>query len=228
MSFFVTSYVDEYGDTLYQPTVAGFTALVIVMLALLLLGCAIFGGRKKLNTRQLTFSAMAIALATLTSFIKLIHMPMGGSVTLLSMLFIVLIGYWYGLGPGLTAAIAYGVLQLVIDPYILSVPQMLVDYIFAFGALGLSGIFSKAKTKYNLILCYIVGVLGRYFFAFISGWIFFGTYASYYGFNSAVVYSLAYNGAYLGLEALITLIIIALPPVNKALSYVKGIATQEK
>ena len=118
-------------------------------------------------------------------------------------------------------------LQLVIDPYILSVPQMLVDYIFAFGALGLSGIFSKMKSKHNLIFCYIAGVLGRYFFAFLSGWIFFGVYASYYGFNSGIIYSLAYNGAYLGLEALITLIIIALPPVNKALTYVKGIATQE-
>ncbi len=225
MSFFVTSYVDEWGDTLYQPTAAGFTALVIIMLAFLLVGCAIFGGKHKFNTRQLTFSAMAVALATLTSFIKLIHLPMGGSVTLLSMLFIVLIGYWYGIGPGLTAAIAYGVLQLVIDPYILSVPQMLVDYIFAFGALGLSGIFSKFKWKYNLILCYIIGVLGRYFFAFLSGWIFFGIYASDYGFGNPVIYSLAYNGAYLGLEAVITIIIIALPPVNKALGYVKRIAT---
>jgi thiamine transporter len=140
------------------------------------------------------------------------------------MLFIVLIGYWYGLGAGLTTAIAYGILQLVVDPYILSVPQMLVDYIFAFGALGLSGIFWKNKSKYNLILCYLVAVLGRYFFAFLSGWIFFGMYAGDYGFSNGVVYSLAYNGAYIGLEALFTLIVIAIPPVNKALAYVKTLA----
>lgn len=227
MSFFVTSYLDEYGKTLYRPTTAGFTALVLVMLALLLIGSALFGGKRKFSTKQLTFSAMAVALAMVTSLIKLIHMPMGGSVTLLSMLFIVLIGYWYGLGAGLTSALAYGILQLVVDPYILSVPQMLMDYIFAFGALGLSGIFAKNKSKYSLILCYAVGVLGRYFFTFISGWIFFGTYASVYGFNSAVVYSLAYNGAYLGLEALITVIILALPPVNDALAYVKLLAIRE-
>ena len=47
------------------------------------------------------------------------------------------------LASGLTAAFAYGILQLVVDPYIISVPQMLVDYLFAFGALGLSGLFSK-------------------------------------------------------------------------------------
>ena len=225
MSFFATEVTDEWG-TSYQLTTAGFTVLVIAMIAVLLIGCAIFGGKKKFSTRQLAFSAMAIALAFATSFLKIIHMPMGGSVTLFSMLFIVLIGYWYGLGAGLTAATAYGILQLVIDPYIISVPQMLVDYVFAFGALGLSGIFSKSKFKYNLVLCYISGVLGRYFFAFLSGWIFFATYTPEF-FNSAVVYSLAYNGAYLGLEALITLILLALPPVNKALAYVKTLAVQE-
>ena len=64
---------------------------------------------------------------------------MGGSVTLCSMLFITLIGYWYGLRVGILTGVAYGILQLVIDPYILSLPQMIVDYPLAFGALGMSG-----------------------------------------------------------------------------------------
>ena len=88
---------------------------------------------------------MAIAAAFVTSEIKLFHLPFGGSITLFSMLFLVLIGYWYGLRAGLMTAIAYGFLQLVSDPYIISIPQMLVDYIFAFGALGLSGLFSSTK-----------------------------------------------------------------------------------
>ena len=193
MSFFAT-----YDGSSYQLTTAGFTALVIIMIAILLIGCAIFGGKKKFSAKQLAFSAMAIALAMVTSMIKLFDMPMGGSVTLLSMLFIVLIGYWYGLGAGLTAAFAYGILQLVVDPYI-------------------------SKSKHGLIKGYIAGVLGRYFFAFLSGWIFFGMYAPE-EFPNAVVYSLAYNGAYLGAEALITLIIICLPPVQKALNAVKNMA----
>ena len=219
MIFFVTPYVDEYGDTTYNLTAAGYTGLIILFIALLLLGAAIFGNKKKMSTKQLVFSAMAIALATVTSMIKLFEMPMGGSVTLFSMLFIVLIGYWYGLGGGLTVAIAYGVLQLLLDPYILSFPQMLVDYILAFGALGLAGIFHNSK--HGLIKGYIVAVLGRYFFAFLSGWIFFGMYAPD-NFPNAVVYSLAYNGSYLGAEALITLIVIAIPPVAKALQTVKN------
>jgi thiamine transporter ThiT len=78
------------------------------------------------------------------------------------MLFIVLIGWFYGLGSGLACAIAYGLLQLLIDPYILSLPQLLTDYILAFGALGLSGIF--ADKKHGLVKGYITGVLGRLFF----------------------------------------------------------------
>ncbi len=214
MNFFAT----QDSEGVYQLTTAGYTGFVVLFIALLLIGSAIFGTKKKMSIKQLAFSAMAIALAMVTSMIKIIDMPMGGSVTLLSMLFIVLIGYWYGLGAGLTAGIAYGILQLVIDPYIISFPQMMVDYLLGFGALGLSGIFSNKK--HGLILGYIAGALGRYFFTFLSGWIFFGMYAPD-TFPNAAVYSLAYNGAYIGAEGIITLVIIALPPVAKALATVK-------
>ena len=148
---------------------------------------------------------------------------MGGSVTLLSMLFICLIGYWYGLRAGLMTALAYGLMQLIADPYIISLPQMLVDYIFAFGALGLSGLFSGKKN--GLIKGYLAGVLGRYFFAFLSGMIFFGTYAADYNMT-APVYSLLYNGAYLVSEAALTLVILALPPVKKVMGQLKIMAME--
>ena len=213
-----------YGDGSYILSMSGYVVFIVLMIVILLAGCFIFNRKEKQNkTRQLTFSAMAIALATLMSFLKLFHLPMGGSVTLFSMLFITLIGYWYGLGAGLTAGIAYGFLQLLIDPYILSVPQIFTDYIFAFGALGLSGLFSKKK--HGLIIGYIVGVLGRYFFAFLSGMIFFGAYAADYNM-SAPVYSIVYNGAYLGAEALITLILLAIPAVRKGIEKITEMARQ--
>lgn len=224
MNFFATPVTDSYGDVTWQPTTAGFTALVLIFLVLLLAASTIFGGKKKIGVRQLSFSAMAMALGVVTSMIELIHMPMGGSVTLFSMLFVSLIGYWYGLGAGIITAAAYGILQLIIDPYILSIPQMLIDYVFAFGALGLSGLFANAKN--GLVKGYLAAVLGRYFFAFLSGWLFFGMYAGDYGFHSAVIYSLAYNGAYLGLEAVLTLVVISIPAMKKALAYVKNLAVQ--
>ena len=75
MSIFATPVVDEWGTT-YQLTTAGYTVLVIAMIAALLIGCAIFGSKKKFSAKQLSFSAMAIALAMVTSMLKLWDMPM--------------------------------------------------------------------------------------------------------------------------------------------------------
>ena len=220
MSIFAIPVTDEWG-TSYQLTTAGYTVLVITMIAALLIGCAIFGSKKKFSAKQLTFSAMAIALAMVTSLLKLVNMPMGGSVTLFSMLFIVLIGNWYGIGVGLTTGLAYGILQLVIDPYIISLPQMLLDYIFAFGALGLSGIFSQSKN--GLIKGYFLAVVGRFMFSTLSGYIFFPTFMPEF-FDSAIIYSICYNGAYIGAEAILTLLLISFAPVSKALHHVKKLA----
>ena len=212
-------------DGVYQLTQVGYIAVIAVIILALLLVCLIRKPDQKgvLGTRKLVFSAMAIALATVASMIKLFHLPMGGSITLFSMFFICLIGYWYGLRVGLMAAVAYGILQMVVDPYIISVPQMLCDYIFAFGALGLSGVFSNAK--HGLVKGYLLGVVGRYVFSFLSGLIFFGQFAPE-GMHPAV-YSASYNGIYIFTEAILTIIIISIPAVSKALTNVKNLATQE-
>lgn len=224
MSFFATKITDEWGSS-FELTGAGYAVLVLIMVVILLAACLIGGGnrKKKFSTRQLVFSAAAMALAMVTSMIKLFELPMGGSVTLLSMLFICLIGYWFGLSGGLMAAVAYGFLQLIVDPYIISIPQMLVDYIFGFGALGLSGVFSDKK--HGLVLGYLLGVVGRFVFTFLSGVIFFGIYAADYGMTAAA-YSFLYNGSYIAAEAIITIVIIMLPPVAKGLQRIKTMALE--
>ena len=175
------------------------------------------------TTKRLVFSAAAIALAQVASMIMIIEMPKGGSVTLMSMLFIVLIGYWFGPSTGLITGVAYGLLQFMIEPIFYTIPQMLTDYPLAFGALGLSGFFYKQK--HGLIIGYLVGVLGRFFFSFLSGVIFFAAYAP--DNMAAPLYSLVYNGSYLGAEAVITLILIALPPVSLALAQVKRLISEK-
>ena len=71
---------------------------------------------KSITAKQLVFSSAAIALGTVASMIKFADLPMGGSITLFSMLFITLIGYWYGPKIGLTTAVAYGLLQFILKP----------------------------------------------------------------------------------------------------------------
>ena len=83
------------------------------------------------------------------------------------------------------------------------------------------GFFCNKKN--GLITGYIVGVLGRYFFAILSGVIFFGMYAP--ETMSPLVYSATYNGGYLGAEAAMTLVLLAIPAVRRGLAYVKGLAT---
>ena len=226
-NLFATQYVNDWEETCYQPTVLGYAALILV--GLLCIGLAVWivrrstNGGGRITTRQLMFSAMAMALAMVTSMIKLFDAPMGGSVTLCSMLFIVLIGYWYGPKVGILTGVAYGILQLVIDPYILSLPQMIVDYPLAFGALGMSGFF--ANSKWGLQKGYLLGIFGRWIFAFLSGYIFFAYYA-WEGWNPAA-YSAVYNLSYIGIEGIITLILISLPPVRNALQAVKKLALAE-
>lgn len=224
---FATQYVNDWDEVCYQPTVLGYVTLVIVGLLCIALAVAIVKrsgkGGKQITTRQLIFSAMAMALAMVTSMIKLFDAPMGGSVTLCSMLFITLIGYWYGPRVGILTGVAYGILQLVIDPYILSLPQMFVDYPLAFGALGMSGFFSNSKD--GLQKGYLLGIFGRWVFAFLSGYIFFAYYA-WDGWNPAA-YSAVYNLSYIAIEGAITLVLISLPPVKNALLAVKKQALGE-
>ena len=223
LELFAKEIVDPEWGNYFELTTWGYMALIAIMLFVLLLA-AFWTKSKRLSVKQLVFCAMAMALATVTSMVKIWPMPMGGSVTLLSMLFISLIGYWYGLRTGLLTAIAYGILQLIIDPYVISLPQLFFDYIFAFGALGLSGFFASSKN--GLYKGYAASIIGRFIFSFISGMAFFGSSAAEYGM-AVPVYSFCYNGAYIFTEAAITFVILALPPVKSACARIKTLAITE-
>lgn len=183
----------------------------------------LFSKSMKFSTRQLVFCSAAMALSIVTSMFKVFELPMGGSVTLFSMFFITLTGYWYGAGTGLMTGLAYGLLQFLLDPVFYSIPQMLTDYLLAFSALGLSGFFSNKK--YGLQIGYIAGILGRFFFTFLSGLLFFAEYAEGSGM-SAPIYSLCYNGSYIAAEGILTLLLVSLPPVTNSLKYIKRLALQ--
>ena len=221
MSLF-SEFVNDWDELTYVPTTLGKVVLALIIVALI--AVALVFARKnavkdssdknptmKLTIKQLAFCAMCLALATVLSEIKIFDMPTGGSITLLSMFVIALPGILFGLVPGIVTAVAYGILQLIIDPYVLYPMQLVVDYILAFGALGLSGLFYGKKGA--VIKGYIAAVIGRYIFSDISGWIFFGAYA-WEGWNP-LPYSLAYNAAYIFAAASLTVDILAIPPAHK-------------
>ena len=158
-------------------TTAGYVITVIAGIILFFLAIYFAGknsDKKKLTTRQLVFCAVAIALAFITSYLKIFKLPWGGSVTLCSMLFIVLIANWYGVGTGIMAGFAYGILQFIQEPYILSFFQVCCDYILAFAALGLAGLF--AKQSHGLLKGYIIAVIARGAFHSLGGYLYWMSY----------------------------------------------------
>lgn len=184
--------------------------------------------KNKLTTKTIVFSAVCVALAIVIATVFKIKLPSqlnGGSITLFSMLFICLTGYWYGPVVSLTAAAAYGILQFITGPYIVHPLQVLLDFPLAFGALGLSGFFHDKK--HGLLLGYIAGVAGRFLFHEISGFIFYTEYVGNLQSDLLAIWaSTVINLSYLLPEMILTIILLALPPVQNAMARVKKMAVE--
>ncbi len=196
------------------------------------------------RTVAMTECAVMIALATILSLIKVYEMPWGGSVTAASMLPLVIIGYRHGLKWGVLSSIIYSLIQMILGggtisaaflpgedqmKWYLAVIMVLLDYFFAFSLVGLSGLFrNKEKPSKSLAIGALVGTSARFVMHFLSGWILWGAWASWFfedldartggGFGKFVLthfdgqmlscmYSLIYNALYMIPEILITVVL---------------------
>lgn len=209
-------------------TTAGYVVSAVVGIALFV-GAVFLAGKhsekKKLTTKQLVFCAVALALAFATSYVRVVKMPWGGSVTLCSMLFIVLVANWYGVATGMMVGFVYGLLQFLQEPYVLSLFQVCCDYVLAFAALGLAGLF--AKSRHGLVKGYILAVFARGAFHVLGGYLYWMDYMPE-NFPKALssLYPILYNYSYLLVEGVITVIIICIPAVAKGLNRVKQTALE--
>lgn len=209
-------------------TTAGYVVCIIAGIILFVLALVFAGkssSKSKMTTRQLVFCAVAVALAFVTSYIKIFQMPWGGSITLCSMLFIVLVANWYGVQTGILVGLAYGILQFIQEPYVLSFFQVCCDYILAFAALGVAGFFAKSKS--GLLKGYIAAVIARGAFHSLGGYLYWMDYMPE-NFPQSLkgIYPIAYNYSYLLAEGVITVVIILIPAVAKALNQVKKLAME--
>lgn len=202
-SWFETAFGD-FGDL----TLWGWLLLAVLLIGGAVLYRAVKGNAAKnvWTTKKLALGAVCIALSSVLSLVKVIEMPQGGSVTAASMLPIILFAFAYGADPGLTLGAVYGILQFILKPYFYSLPQMLLDYPIAFGAIGLAGCFSKCKNAYlGLTLGSIAASAGRLIAAVASGVIFFAEYSP--EGVSPIVYSLGYNASYMVPECVICVVL---------------------
>ena len=208
--------MQEFFEAWYGQLVTAAVALVLILVGV----GFVIGKNRKQGTKMLVYSAMAVAVATVLSFLKIVEMPQGGSITLFSMFAITLIGYFYGPAQGILCGMAYGLIQLVTGPYVIHPAQLLIDYPLAFGMLGLAGFLNKRPD--GLLAGYVLGVFGRLIMSVLSGVIFFAEYA---GDMDPFLYSVGYNIAYLGGEALLTAVVfMVIPSVKKAVERIKIMA----
>ena len=165
----------------------------------------------KFNAQLMARIGLALALAIILDMIKLYTFPNGGgSVSLGSMIPIFIISYAYGPSVGIFTGFLFGLLKLMINPYILSPIQVLFDYPLPFMAVGIAAFFKDKK-----LIGATVGMFLRFVCHFISGVVFFGEYAP--AGMSPIIYSLVVNGPSVGVELLICLVILALMPLNQIL-----------
>ena len=218
---------------------------------------------RKTNIKRLTISAMMLAMATVLAlvcaYIPFLNLPFGGGFTIASMLPIIIVSYMYGLKWGFFVSFTYSCIQMIMDlvlgrgstiialftpssedymGLVAAVAILVIDYLVAYTALGLGGVFrNRIKSKTVAIVLGVLVALGaRYVCHIASGYIFYGAWAEWFftqegfyrighlvldafdGKMLSLVYSVFYNGLFMVPEMVITAIVSV--PVS-AIGYIK-------
>ena len=161
------------------------------------------------NLRALIESALLIATSFVLSYITLLKLPQGGSVTPLSMLPLLTIGLRHGPKWGLCGGFVYACLQMLQDFWpppsgtaVAYISVILLDYIIAFTVLGFSGLFRGRRFGAVFVAPFCLFL--RFLSHFASGILIWSYYAEG---TPAWLYSLIYNGSYMGIELVFTTIV---------------------
>lgn len=198
-------------------SLAGQITTIVIIVALMIL--VAITDKKKMDISIMIKTAMLIAVAYVLNQITLFRMPQGGSVTPFSMLFIVLVGYLFGPKQGVLAGVVFGLLDLLMKPYVIHPVQLILDYPLAFGALGLGAMLRNQN--HGLIKTYLLGILGRFIVSSISGIIFFLDTTN--GVWAGLIVAIGYNFTYIAAEGLLTVLILFVPQLNKVFDKFKEV-----
>lgn len=236
---FAFTLIDEFKDitTLGWILMAAAAVIAVVLIIFLIQrgksgkaphteATAVSVSEKKDNpTLTLVHGALCIALAFVLSYFKLFSMPLGGSITLASMLPMMVYANRYGVKKGLLAGLVYGLLQYIQGGYFVHWIQFLLDYPIAFAMIGLAGLTKGDK---NLVFSVLIGGTGRFLCHLISGILVFGEYVMIGAdavtgiglgtmLSANFVASFVYNAPFMYADIAICAIIALLPPFRNAI-----------
>lgn len=182
----------------------GRVLLAVLLIAGVALFCMARGKERTVwTTRMLAMGALCIALSYVLGLIRLFRLPNGGSITPAATLPLMLFAYVYGVGPGLIAGTIYGVLDFLIGGgTFLSVPQVLLDYVLAYTAMGLAGVFrNHPNTVLGLTVGVVLASVVRWVCAVAAGVLFWAEYTP--EGMLPLLYSMGYNGSYMAVNCAI-------------------------
>ena len=166
--------------------------------------------------------ALSIALFAVSDMIPW-PWAYGGGFTIFGQVPIVIISYRHGLKAGIPAALVLAIFEMIMGlknfSYVTGIGAMLIvalfDYLIAYGVLGLGGMFKRAfagkatpaaRQVPALALGSLVVCLLRFTCHFISGVTVWSGYAPDSAIKAVILYSLTYNGAYMLIETVITIV----------------------
>ena len=177
------------------------------------------------NILRISTGGVCLALAFVLSQLKLFEMPMGGSVTPASTLPIIVYGVAFGPVWGFIVAFIFSLLQLI-GGWLVTPFQVILDYTIGYTALGFAGFaslksasrmkISGALSRYRgtsilkILAFSVVAYFVRWLGSVASGVIFYSEYAADAGYDSALVYSMVYNGSFLLADLAILSVVLVL------------------
>ena len=181
--------------------------------------------RKGFTLKKLGTTIILFVIALGFSYLRPLHMVEGGDVTFLSTLILFLIAYFFGGWVGIGAAIVYSLFKIGIDYEVNILDKEhfvaeVYDYILGYCVVGIGGFLSNTKIKSehhidNFWLGYLVAISLRFIECVFN--------CSYF-YDETVWYSIQYCMGYIGIEAVVTLLILLIPKVREAIEYAKDLA----
>lgn len=198
----------------------------------------------KLWNRKWIWTLIFLALFMLLSAVKVVVLPQGGSVTYLSLLSLWLVTYFFGFKYGLVCSVLFGLVRMGVDrltgeAVASQLLPLLLEYPLGYGVFCLGGLLKEPQTDagsgsdigvraepFKLKMGYVIGICCQYVLFVISAVCFYPPDRE--GFWNNLLFCMLYDGSYLLVEGVITLLFLCVPPVYEAIYYLKYVATHEQ
>lgn len=164
------------------------------------------------RVRMLCEGALLVVAAQILSYVKFLELPNGGSLTP-AMFPVLLFAVRWGWKDGLLGGLVLGILQFMFDGgFALGWQSILGDYLLAFTALGLAGVFRGRR--WGIFAGTVLGCAGRFLVHYVVGATIWAEYMPEeflsMTMTSPWLYSLLYNGVYMLPNMVLALVIGAL------------------